>query len=109
MRYFVFIILSILLAVQPVRAEEKLIFSGLQNSKLGLMVQEVLQKAYQQIGIRAETNHVDIGVVDRFNGLMTVGKLGLRGIRILEPPLSAVRFYNFLHKRDCPSAGSSSG
>ena len=199
MKHFIFITLSILLAALPVQAEEKLIFSGLQNSKLGLMVEEVLQQAYQQIGIRAETqwlpgaralrmanngevdgaqlrvagvskkftnlimvpvpvyeteivvftknaefsvkgwaslkpyrigvpggytaildnvrdfncwtvnyvqifrmldaNRVDIGVVDRFNGLVTVKKLGLKEIKILEPPLATIQFYNFLHKK----------
>ncbi len=204
MSHFIFITLSVFLtiqavqAVQPVQAEQKLIFSGLQNSNLGLMVEEVLQKAYQQIGIRSEikwlpgaralnmandgevdgaqlrvaavskkftnlimvpvpvyetdivvftrnaefpvrgwaslkpyrigmpggytaildnvqgfniwtvnyvqifrmldTDRVDIGVVDRFNGLLTLNKLGFTGIRILEFPLSTIQFYNFLHK-----------
>jgi polar amino acid transport system substrate-binding protein len=195
----IFITLIILLAVQPVQAEEKLIFSGLKGSNLGLMVEEVLQEAYEQIGIEIEikwlpgeralhvandgeidgaelrvaaiskkytnlimvpvpvyesdivvftrnetfpvkgwaslkpyrigvpsgytaildnvrgfncwtvkytqlfrmldTNRVDIGVVDRFNGLMTINQLGLKGIRILSPPLETIRFYNFLHKK----------
>jgi len=55
MKHFIFITFSILLTLQPVQAEEKLIFSGLQNSKLGLMVEEVLQQAYQRIGFKAET------------------------------------------------------
>lgn len=202
MRRFIFITLSIIMTVQTIQAEqsaEKLIFSGLQNSELGLMVEEVLQEAYQRIGIRAEikwlpgeralrmandgevdgaqlrvasvsekftnlimvpvpvyeteivvftkntdfpvngwaslkpyrigvpggytaildnvrdfncstvnylqifkmldANRVDIGIVDRFNGLLTVRKLGLSKIRILNPPLSNIQFYNFLHKK----------
>ncbi|MCP4688479.1 MAG: hypothetical protein GY859_10530, partial [Desulfobacterales bacterium] len=54
-RIIVFIALAVLLAAPPVRSEEKLVFSGLQNSKLGVMVEEVLREAYQRIGIRAET------------------------------------------------------
>ena len=199
MKHMIFMILSILLAVQPVLAEETLVFSGLENSKLGLMVEEVLQQAYQQIGIKAEIawlpgaralqmandgdvdgaelrvagiskkftnlimvpvpvyeteivvftrntefpvegwnslepyrigvpagytailNHiegfncwtvnyvqifkmldagrVDIGVVDRFNGMVTIAQLGLADITVLEPPLSTIRFYHFLHAK----------
>ncbi|MDM8535379.1 transporter substrate-binding domain-containing protein [Desulfobacterales bacterium HSG17] len=199
MKHIVFIILSILAAVQPVQAGEKLVFSGLQNSKLGLMVEEVLQKAYKHIGIEAkikwlpgaralqmanngevdgaqlrvasikkkytnlimipipvyeteivvftrnmdfpvkgwdslkpykmgvpggytaildnvrdfncwtvnyvqifkmlDTNRVDIGILDRFNGLITIKKLGIKDIKILNPPLSNIQFYNFLHKK----------
>ncbi|MCP4690797.1 MAG: amino acid ABC transporter substrate-binding protein [Desulfobacterales bacterium] len=198
-RFIFFVALGVLLAVSPVRAEEKLVFSGLQNSKLGLMVEEVLRVAYQRIGIRAETkwlpgaralrmandgevdgaqlrvagirkkftnllmvpvpvyetdivvftrdatfpvdgwdslkpyrigvpggytaildnvrgfniwtvnyvqifkmldtNRVDIGVVDRFNGMVTINHLGLKGVGVLEPPLSTIQFYNFLHKK----------
>jgi len=46
-----------------------------------------------------DTNRVDIGVVDRFNGLVTLHQLGIKKIRMLEPPLSRIKFYNFLHKK----------
>jgi len=55
MRRLIFIILFILLTTCPVQAEEKLVFSALQDSKLGLMVEEVLLEAYNRIGIKAET------------------------------------------------------
>ncbi len=199
MSCLILVTLSILLVAQPVKAEETLIFSGLKDSKLGLMVEEVLQEAYRRIGIRMEirwlpgaralrmandgevdgaelrvasvskkftnlimipvpvyesdivvftrneafpvggwaslkpyrigvpggytaildnvrgfntwtvkyaqifrmldTNRVDIGVVDRFNGLVTIKQHGLKGIKILAPPLETIRFYNFLHKK----------
>jgi len=54
---------------------------------------------YPQLFRMLDTNRVDIGVVDRFNGLVTIKQLGLKGIRILAPPLETIRFYNFLHKK----------
>ncbi len=199
MRYCFIIIMSFLLTVSPVQAEKKLIFSGLQNSKLGQMVEDVIKKAYQQIGITAETkwmpgvralnvanngevdgaqlrvasirkkftnlimipipvyetkivaftknkkfsiqgwndlkpyriavpagytaildnvqgfnywsvnyrqifkmldsDRVDIGVVDSFNGMVTISQLGIKGISSLEPPLKSIQFFNFLHKK----------
>ncbi|MEE4354965.1 MAG: transporter substrate-binding domain-containing protein [Desulfococcaceae bacterium] len=207
MRYFICIMLGIMGMLHPVHAAEEqpepftetLVFSGLENSELGLMVEEVLTQAYRNIGIRAEikwlpgaralqmadegkvdgaqlrvagiskkcrnllmvpvpvyesdivvftkkknfpvsgwaglkpykmavpegytaildhvtgfncwvvnyrqmfrmldAERVDIAIVDRFNGLLTVRKLELEGIRILEPSLSRVCFYNYLHKK----------
>ncbi len=199
MRNFILIASIVLFSAFPVQAEKTLVFSGLENSKLGVMVEEVIEESYSRIGIRAkikwlpgaralrmandgevdgaqlrvagirkkflnlimvpvpvyetqivvftknanfpvkgwaslkpykigvpagytavldnvkgffcwtvsyiqifkmlDANRVDIGVVDRFNGTMTINQLGMDDIKILEPPLSTIRFYNFLHKK----------
>jgi polar amino acid transport system substrate-binding protein len=54
---------------------------------------------YEQIFRMLDGGRVDIGVVDRFNGLVTLNTLKLEGIKTLKPPVSEVRFYHFLHRR----------
>lgn len=54
---------------------------------------------YEQIFMMLDSDRVDIGVVDRFNGLITINKLGLTGIKTIPPPLKTIAFYNFLHKK----------
>ena len=59
----------------------------------------VWRVSYEQIFRMLDAGRVEIGVVDRFNGLMTLGKLGLTGIKPISPPLKTIAFYNFLHKK----------
>lgn len=202
MKSFVVVVLSIIMLSQSVQAKDKLVFSGLRNSKLGVMVEEVLKQAYRRIGIESEIrwlpgmralqmadngevdgaqlrvagirkkythllmipvpvyvtqivafskdpeisvdgwgslkpyrlgapngytaildniqgfnfwevtyvqifkmldkNHVDLGIVDRFNGTITVHDLQLKDIHILDLPLAEIAFYHFLHEKHRP-------
>ena len=54
---------------------------------------------YEQIFKMLDSGRVDIGVVDRFNGLNTIAKLNLKDINYLPTPLKTIKFYNFLHKK----------
>lgn len=42
---------------------------------------------------------IDVGLYERFKGLGTIEKLGLKGIRGLAPPLAVKEMFLYLHKR----------
>ena len=47
-------------------------------------------------------DRVDIVALPRDVGLTTLSAMGLKGIKILEPPLQRDALYHYLHKRNKP-------
>ena len=44
-----------------------------------------------------EMDRIDVAVMDRGQGLASLRRAGVEGIKILEPPLSRVPTYHYLH------------
>jgi polar amino acid transport system substrate-binding protein len=49
-----------------------------------------------------ELDRIDIATLSRLSGLDVIRRLGLKGIRVLEPPLAKRDLYLLLHRRHAP-------
>jgi len=63
----------------------------------GLKVEQVT--SYRQVLLKLNAGRTDVAVMARTNGLLEIGKLNMKGIRVLEPPLIRVNLYHYLHKK----------
>ncbi|MDM8550411.1 transporter substrate-binding domain-containing protein [Desulfobacterales bacterium HSG2] len=63
----------------------------------GLKVEQVT--SYRQVLLKLNSGRTDVAVMARTNGMLEIGKLNMKGIRVLEPPLIRVNLYHYLHKK----------
>ncbi len=68
-----------------------------QKGTLGMTVEEVA--TYEQVLLKLRHGRTDVAVMARTNGLVVIGKLNMKGIRVLEPPLITTDLYHYLHKK----------
>lgn len=54
---------------------------------------------YRQVLLKLDAGRDDVAVMARTNGLIEIGKLNMKDIRVLEPPLITVELYHYVHKK----------
>lgn len=63
----------------------------------GMMVE--MATTYEQVLLKLNLGRSDVVVMARTNGLVEIGKLKLKDIQVLEPPLITTDLYHYLHKK----------
>lgn len=59
----------------------------------------IVANRHKQLFQLLEEGRIDVAINPLVNGLVIIDRLGLEGIRALEPPLVHIDLYHFLHKR----------
>ncbi len=68
-----------------------------QKGTQGMTVEQV--PTYKHLLLKLHQGKTDIAVTARTNGLVEIGKLNIKGIKVLEPPLITTNLYHYLHKK----------
>lgn len=84
-------------SVRPYKIGFRIGIKEVEQNTAGMDVEPV--STNEQIFQKIAAGRNDIGIIPRRPGLLTLKKMGIEGIRILEPPLQRDKLYHYLHKK----------
>lgn len=64
----------------------------------------IIVNSIEQLFEMLNSNRIDIVVSTRLEGLISIKKLGMNGIVVLEPSIQVVPLYHYIHKKHIPIA-----
>jgi polar amino acid transport system substrate-binding protein len=77
------------------------IITGVKYSEIGTNgMNRVSYPDSEELFHRLDTGRVDVVVDDRISGLAMLAHMDIKGITILEPPVTALPVYHYLHKKN---------